>query len=136
MINLTFFFLIDGLDYFFLFTNLESRSFINLTHFVYNTWIFGSVDCKGATNSLKSWQTWTMNDMYASAVLLVKTFLILWLCSVRLTPFFPLNPGSVSSVLKKYSFKCLYCSMIVTSTLSWLSQRVWQWFIMIRCRIC
>ena len=105
------------------FTNLESRSFTSLTHFVYNTWIFSWVDCKETTNSLKSWHTWTMNDIYARSVLLVKTFLILWKRSIWLTSFFPLYPGSVGSIFKKYSFK------ILTSTLSRLSQQVWQWFI-------
>ena len=46
-----------------------------------------------------------------------------------MTPFFPLNPGSIGSVFKKYSFKFLYCLIILSSTLSRLSQQVWQWFI-------
>ena len=80
------------------FTNLESRFLTSLTHFVYNTWIFSSVDCKGTTNFLKSWHTWTMND-------------------------------SGGSVLRKYSFKFSYCSIIPRGTLSRMSQRVWQCFI-------
>ena len=80
------------------FTNLESRFLTSLTHFVYNTWIFSSVDCKGTTNFSKSWHTWTMND-------------------------------SVGSVLRKYSFKFSYCSIIPRGTLSRMSQRVWQCFI-------
>ena len=51
------------------------------------------------------------------------------LVTFSLTPFLPLNPGSIGSVSNKYSFKFLYCSIILTSTLSRLSQRVWHWFI-------
>ena len=70
---IAFFFLIDGLDYFFLWLQLRlfheriifheawEQSFTNLTHFVYNTRISDSVDCKGTKNYFKSWQ-WTMND--------------------------------------------------------------------------
>ena len=51
------------------------------------------------------------------------------LVTFSLTPFFPINPGSVGSVFKKYSFKFSYCSIILPSTLSRLSQQVWQCFI-------
>ena len=74
--------------------------------------------CSGFINDWKSCATLTTKWIKINLSLSVRYSLIHIYRAVEVIPLFPLNPGRVGSVLRKYSFRLSYCSISFTKNLS------------------
>ena len=151
MINLAFFFLIDGLDFFFLWQQLRlfheriiclplatasSVSWNNHFSILYqfNILCVQHVDFRlsGLERNKKFFEILTHmdNERHVCQCSLTYQDILHPLVTFSLIDsIFPFKSRKRRQCFKKYSFKFSYCSTFLTSTLSRLSQRVWQYFI-------
>ena len=98
--------------------NLWDNEWIRSIYLEWRTWIMGFWFCSGFINDWKSYATLTTKCIKISTRLSVKYSLIRLYQAVEANPLFPPNPGRAWSVLRKYYFRLLNCSVSSNKTLS------------------